>query len=488
MTDPTFARNALIYTFGSLLTKGVAFVLLPLYTFYLTPEDVGKLSLLESGGRLAIGVLSLALDTAFGRYYFYYKNNDPKAIPELFSTHIIFIVPWALLIILTISILIHLGIVYVPISDGQKWLVEMVLIGLLGNQIMLFWINFLSAEHRAYRVLFINLTVAVGSVSLTILFLAVLDYGWFSRIVSISILGTLQIAFVFWQMNRNKLLVFSINSKMLYRSLKYSFPLILNLFSGWILMFSDRFIMAGNNIMDQVGVYSLASQIVMILYFVNDGLSRSHTPFAMDALENDSNEAKKIMSVYMNDFLAITLLSSGLLSFFTIIFVNFGVQASFSAIPNVVLILAWIYVMSGMYRVFTNVLSYAELTSFITLASLIQILLNVPLNFLSIPRLGMYGAAISSVICIVAYTIILGWRAQRVIQVPFEYKKILTSIAIWLVYSCVSFYVLYSDLNVRSELGIIFVFLVLAVLGHVTNFRRSFLVYLTNIKSIFVGK
>ena len=488
MTEPTFTRNALIYTFSSLLTKVISFVLLPLYTFYLSPEDVGKLSLLESGGRLAIGILSLALDTAFGRYYFYYKNKDPKAIPELFSTHILFIVPWALFIILITSILIHLGIIYVPISGGQKWLVEMVLLGLFGNQIMLFWINFLSAEHKASSVLLINLTVAIASVSLTILFLTVLDYGWFSRLVSISILGTLQIAFVFWQMNKNNLLVFNLNLKMLCRSLRYSFPLIINLFSGWILMFSDRFIMAGNNIMDQVGVYSLAAQIVMILYFVNDGLSRSHTPFAMDALENDATEAQKIMSDYMNDFLAITLLSSGLLSFSTIIFVNFGVQANFSAIPNVVLILAWLYVMSGIYRVFTNVLSYAELTSFITLASLVQILLNVALNFLTIPQLGMYGAAISSVICIVAYTIILGWRAQRVIQVAFEYKKIFRSIAIWLVYSFGSFYVLYSDLEVMSELSLIFGFLVLAVLGHISNFHHNFSVYLTNIKSIFVGK
>src|SRR5205814_5322515 len=72
MTEPgTIARvgrHTVIYTIGALLGKAVAFIMLPLYTRYLTPADYGVIQLIDmtleiisivAGSRLAAGVFHL---------------------------------------------------------------------------------------------------------------------------------------------------------------------------------------------------------------------------------------------------------------------------------------------------------------------------------------------------------------------------------------------------------------------------------------------
>ena len=43
----TAARHSLVYGFGALATKAIGFLMLPVYTRYLTPADYGILEILD---------------------------------------------------------------------------------------------------------------------------------------------------------------------------------------------------------------------------------------------------------------------------------------------------------------------------------------------------------------------------------------------------------------------------------------------------------
>src|SRR4051812_1320500 len=97
MTEPTPAagaasgkelkfllRHSSIYGLGNVLSRVVAFLMLPLYTRYLTPTDYGMLELIDvTTGMIAI-VIGLGLDAAVSR--FYYESPDEKDRRAVLST------------------------------------------------------------------------------------------------------------------------------------------------------------------------------------------------------------------------------------------------------------------------------------------------------------------------------------------------------------------------------------------------------------------
>ena len=68
-------KNSAIYSTGNSATKLVGFVLIPIYTKYLSIEDFGVLGLVEVTSQILIGVFGLALYRAFIRWYW-----DPQIL------------------------------------------------------------------------------------------------------------------------------------------------------------------------------------------------------------------------------------------------------------------------------------------------------------------------------------------------------------------------------------------------------------------------
>src|SRR5688572_17372137 len=70
------AKSALIYGTGDVLTKLIGFLLLPLFTAYLTPDDYGVTSILALVTYVLVAVFSLGLGTAIGVVYFDKTDSD----------------------------------------------------------------------------------------------------------------------------------------------------------------------------------------------------------------------------------------------------------------------------------------------------------------------------------------------------------------------------------------------------------------------------
>ena len=93
------ARNASIYTIGNILPKAAGFLLLPVYTRFLTPADYGIISSMLMLGTLLAVLLTLAVGRSIYRLYYDYQSVEGKR--EFLGTISIF-----LFLISTFSILI----------------------------------------------------------------------------------------------------------------------------------------------------------------------------------------------------------------------------------------------------------------------------------------------------------------------------------------------------------------------------------------------
>ncbi|HOP50606.1 MAG TPA: oligosaccharide flippase family protein [Ignavibacteriales bacterium] len=95
------------YIFSSFFTKGINIILVPVYTKYLTPSDYGILNTLITISLLMPLFISLYLDSAFGRFFHDYKNNQ-EDLKKLYSTIFWFVSIWGL----------FLTIIFMFISKG----------------------------------------------------------------------------------------------------------------------------------------------------------------------------------------------------------------------------------------------------------------------------------------------------------------------------------------------------------------------------------
>ena len=68
--------GTLNYGLGSILPQVVSFLLLPVYTSYLTPADYGMLELLGAFGAILIVLMRFGVPGAVTRFYFDHREGE----------------------------------------------------------------------------------------------------------------------------------------------------------------------------------------------------------------------------------------------------------------------------------------------------------------------------------------------------------------------------------------------------------------------------
>jgi hypothetical protein len=79
--------RSLIYTATSALQKGAMFLLLPLYTRYLTPGDYGIVAVVTAVNSLLGVFFTFSLHGAMTRFYFEYRD-EPEKLKEFWGTQL----------------------------------------------------------------------------------------------------------------------------------------------------------------------------------------------------------------------------------------------------------------------------------------------------------------------------------------------------------------------------------------------------------------
>jgi len=104
----SLARHSSIYGISNLLQKGIGFIMIPVYTHYLTVSDYGILELMDLTVNVISMLMGVRMGTAIIRYYHHYENPEDKL--EVFSTALIFVT------LMTIAVVIALEFFTKPIA------------------------------------------------------------------------------------------------------------------------------------------------------------------------------------------------------------------------------------------------------------------------------------------------------------------------------------------------------------------------------------
>src|SRR5699024_5289914 len=120
-------KNSSIYTVTSVLQKAIGFLLLPLYTTYLTPEDYGITGVVNALTALLSLLFTLSLNSSVQRYYYIY---DDRPVERQYFFGTIFLTVLANSLFLGLLLVIFKDILILPFV-GEIQFYPYIFIGIL---------------------------------------------------------------------------------------------------------------------------------------------------------------------------------------------------------------------------------------------------------------------------------------------------------------------------------------------------------------------
>lgn len=413
-------KYAAIYFVGVLLNRSISFIMLPVYTRFLTPGDYGTLELLT----MTIDVVAMIAGTAItgAIFPFYYKRDKEEDRNKVISTITI-------LLIFTYFIASSIGLVFSPQiagliingADESILYVRLIFICFFLQAFLEVPLVFLRARQQPVLFVIVSSAKLIIQLSLNIYFVVILKMGvlgvLISLLISSIIIGVGLITYTF----RNVGLGFSRN---LARSMViFSLPLVVSSFADFVLTFSDRFFLKAFATLADVGIYSLGYKLGFVLWmFIVRPIFNIWDPQRFEIAEkNDSGEINRRIFFLFN----LALISCGFgITLFSKDFFRIMSAREFWAASNIVPIIMLAYIVQG-WTLFGNFgLYYKEKTAYLAYANWMAVVSIIILSFLLIPPYGVYGAAVATVLAFSVRFFVIFYHSQRFYRLDLSWRKV----------------------------------------------------------------
>lgn len=449
-------NNSLIFAVGNLGTKFITLFLIPLYTFYLSPEELGLVDLLTITASLIIPVFTLSITNSVLRFVMD-KSYDRQVI----LINSISITTLGLLLLISFFPLINLIIPvkeYVPLFYGL----------LITQAINTLLIQYVRAIGKVRLFAFSGILTAILLLIGNLIFLVLFNlsvYGFFYAYI-ISYLLSSVFVYIAGKV-RDDLKFNKLDFQIMKEMLIFSVPLIPNTMMWWIMGVSDRYIITHYLGLTSAGLYAVAVKIPSILNIINSVFFQA---WQMSAIEEaNSKEKSHFYTIIFNVFAIFMILSTSLLLLFLKPIMNLIVSDVFyESWKYVPFLLLGIVFSSFSGFLGTNYIA-SKKTNGVIKTSLIGAILNIFLNLLLIPLIGINGAAISTMISFALVWILRIKDTNKFVDIKLNINKITLSFLILFF----QIGILYSGLKFESSYQFILLFILIMI--NLTELKIIFL-------------
>ncbi len=424
-----FFKHSGIYGFGNALNRIGAFVLLPIYTNYLSVSEYGALELFYAIAAVVSGLLSVGIAHATLRFYFEYREESERK--AVVSTNLI-----ASLAISAAGVLplaywaedIGSYVLGKPAMGLAIWVILATLVLELSSQISLAYLR-----AREYSVFFIAVSLAklVMQVAVNAVLLIAYEAGVFGVLA-----GNLAAVALGWAV----LTVFTVlhcglrfDVGKLMPVLRYSFPFLLSTIAGLISLNIDRFLINNLLSLEILGLYALAMKFSRLLNdLIGEPFNRAYGAFRFSIMHQD-NAAEIQARIVLYLFAAGCLAALGL-AYFTGDILRVMTSQEYWSAADLVPLLALASVLKLMsYPLQTGIL-YAKHTRFIFYIGAVLAAVSAAGGLLLIALLGARGACLAVFVTAVVEVFLTNRISQRYFPVVYDRGRLLRVLALTAVF------------------------------------------------------
>lgn len=428
MTGKTksLGKQSAIYGAGIVVGKLASFIMLPVYTRYLTPSDYGVLELLS----MTIDVIGMIAGVGIGAavFKFYSDAEDKPAKDRVISTAG---VSTAVLAALTAA----LGFLFAPVltrlvigPDADPLYLRIFFLTYFFQNCEHVPMMLLRARQQAVTVVTRNVARLVLNLSLSILFVVHFQMGVLGVLLSGLVTGAVMAAVLGVYLVRQVGVGFSADR--FKAMVRFGSPMVLWTLGSFVLIFSDRLFLNHYVGTAEVGIYALAYKFAFILSAL------AFSPFEMVwdphryevAKRPDAREVYARVFLYMN--VAVGLGALGI-SLYVRDFLGVMADPSFLPAYRIVPLLL-------LAQTFSHWVSYVTLGLFVSSntralgpIAFLAVVSTLVLNVLLVSRFGILGATWATVISCALRFVWTYRSAQRHYPVNYGWGAVVRLYAIF---------------------------------------------------------
>lgn len=428
-----FFKLGILYSIGQLIIKGIAFLLIPLYSRYLGPETYGQLALVDIVYSFFSIFIIFSIYSGYARYY--KEDQDNNGFATIFNFALISIVIQGILILVFGRSLF----IFLLRMENSYIILKLIFIRISIEQIIVLLEMIYSMNYKIKKIITFKLVITLTSL-LIILYLVIVKKEMIIGIYKGYILGNLLVLFYLLYDNRDKIkIIFKYN--FFKKSFRFSLGILLGGLSYLILVMIDRFFLKEYQNFSQVGIYSMGykfSSLIEVFFLAS--FKKVFTPFKFSEYKNKNfqNEVDKFYNWYNIIGIIIFLLVSINIKLILYLFTTTEFLVAYSITP----IITFSYLLYGQVEFYTIGIYLKNKTYLDGVVITLGGISNIILNIFWIKRYGMYGAAFSTVMSYILMLLLYIYISRKIFFLRFNYMKMLkifmSGILIYLIYFIIS--------------------------------------------------
>lgn len=425
MSSSKVVSHGSIYLLGNILRRIVSFVMLPIYTTYLSPADYGTIELLSMVLDITAILLGLRISEAIFRFYNEY--DDAEQQKQVVFTCI------ALVVALNAVGVLALTVAAGPISQLVFGSTDAArLLGLFSFTLVLQSLTetvftYIRAQQKPWLFVGLSTVRLVVQLSLNIYFVVMMKMAVEGVILSALISGIVIALPMTWYVLSKTGIAFSMDKARLMTA--FSIPLVITSLISFYITFGDRYflrLMGGG--LDEVGLYALGYKFGFMLSFIVGD------PFfsVWDAEKYVAAKSPGGLARIQNAFIILTtgmvLVSVGI-SIFVHDVLRVMSEPEFWGAYLIVPIIMLAYVFNN-WAAFSNLgLLLHKQTKQIAVGTGLSALVSTAGYLLLIPVFGAVGAAATAALAFGSRMVWVAWRSNLLHPLHLPWRRALAMLA-----------------------------------------------------------
>lgn len=410
--------NTVVIGIGTFASKLLVFLLMPLYTAWLSTSDFGAAELITSVANFLIPIACVGLSTGIFRFAAE-RDCDREAV---FSSSLA-------LLGISLAAFLALSPLLLLIEYVRKYVWLIVLYVLLAD-LQAVCAHYVRAIDRAPLFAAQGVLNTVLTVGCNVLFLFVFDMGVTGYVLSVVVGNLLTTVFLFfkarlWRVIKPR----KIDRGMMKGLLRFSLPLIPTTLCWLITDLSDRSMVTAICGSAANGIYSAAYKIPTVVTLVA-GIFLQAWQFSAIAEESDEQERGRFYSSVFGGYLSLVMIgAAGLIlisPYLTKILLADSYFDAWRYMPTLLCAAALEAIVSFLASVY--LVKKKSMHSFIT--ALLGAVSNILLNLVLIPVMGPLGAAVATLASYAIVMIARLWDTQHLLRFRLYLPRLFVSVAL----------------------------------------------------------
>jgi O-antigen/teichoic acid export membrane protein len=395
------SKDFLLYTIGPQVPRVLNFLLLPLYTKYLTAFDYGVSGIIYSYIGLLAGVADLGLSIRYSITYFKY----PKTWQNRWSvlTGILF---WWSLVFAVLQLLLLW--ILLPAEMGLTNKTTVILLTFLSSLLFSAWnslcIRLMQFQQKSTAITVINVLSGVSAIFFNYLFIVKMRLGFMGWFYTTFITTLVQGVFsIYWLFVHSKVTFnFFLKLKGTFKILTITLPLVFHNYASYLLDSSDRVVLTRMKVpIAEIGLYSFAYIFANYFEFITSSVGIASGPLIAKNFYSKSPQRfehnKNLIVFFQVIFIAVAFTICMVIQDFLHFFIR---NQDLWKCNYLVCALVFAYCYKPLYWYVNTILSYNNKTNELWLMTFTSGVINVVLNIILIPFMGIYACALSTIVCL----------------------------------------------------------------------------------------